>query len=348
MNGEARSQNFAQRNFGGAGPARPWDAAIPTSIAATSRPSSAITRSSATAAAVTAMVEEVTAATVAATAVMVAMVSATGAWATADSATAWDSRRSSASAWAMVWATVSADSVATAATEDMAVTEEVTVAMAATEVMAVTATMPTPRLRSAALSRPLPPARSTMPRKARAISAQAHAQAVADFRHAMVDDPGNGGILMLMGQAMFQTGDYRNAAGATEMAMTMLPEDKWVRGPELHATVRQRARFHDSTQVARIGPHCQARRSGNAVLARLRVRLPGLPQGSRGELDKAVQIEGRIRPFASCTTCLPPRLAPQVGPVPEAQQPTGNPPPAPGQPVTPLPGAAAPATERSS
>ena len=49
----------------------------------------------------------------------------------------------------------------------------------------------------------------------------------ANFRHALVDDPTNAGMLMLLGQVLFAAGQYDEAAGATAMAMQALPQDKW-------------------------------------------------------------------------------------------------------------------------
>ena len=51
--------------------------------------------------------------------------------------------------------------------------------------------------------------------------------AARDFRHALVDDPTNGGVLMLLGQSFFALGQYNDAAGSTELAMKSLPQDKW-------------------------------------------------------------------------------------------------------------------------
>lgn len=51
--------------------------------------------------------------------------------------------------------------------------------------------------------------------------------AVRDLRHAMLDDPNNGTLLLLMSQALFATGAYDEAAGAVQQAMQMLPEDQW-------------------------------------------------------------------------------------------------------------------------
>jgi tetratricopeptide (TPR) repeat protein len=51
--------------------------------------------------------------------------------------------------------------------------------------------------------------------------------AIHDWRHALVDDPKNGAIMLLLAQALFATGQYDEAAGATQFALANLPEDKW-------------------------------------------------------------------------------------------------------------------------
>jgi len=52
-------------------------------------------------------------------------------------------------------------------------------------------------------------------------------QALRNWRHALVDDPRNGGLVLLMAQAMFQTGNYNESAGAIQQGLTMLPSDQW-------------------------------------------------------------------------------------------------------------------------
>ena len=51
--------------------------------------------------------------------------------------------------------------------------------------------------------------------------------AIQNWRHALVDDPQNGAIVMLLGQALFATGKFDEAAGAVQSAMQILPQDKW-------------------------------------------------------------------------------------------------------------------------
>ena len=54
-----------------------------------------------------------------------------------------------------------------------------------------------------------------------------YAVAIRAWRHAVVDDPRNGGVLLRLAQALFATGEYDEAAGATQQALTVLPEGKW-------------------------------------------------------------------------------------------------------------------------
>jgi len=54
-----------------------------------------------------------------------------------------------------------------------------------------------------------------------------YARAVKSFRHAMVEDPGNGACALLLAQGLFQTGAFEEAAGAIQMATQLLPDDKW-------------------------------------------------------------------------------------------------------------------------
>lgn len=51
--------------------------------------------------------------------------------------------------------------------------------------------------------------------------------AVYAWRHAAIDDPENGTVVMLLGQALFATGKFDEAAGATQAAMQLLPKEQW-------------------------------------------------------------------------------------------------------------------------
>ena len=47
------------------------------------------------------------------------------------------------------------------------------------------------------------------------------------WRHALVEDPQNGLLFLLMGQALFATGKYREAAGAVQAGLALLEEKDW-------------------------------------------------------------------------------------------------------------------------
>jgi tetratricopeptide (TPR) repeat protein len=47
------------------------------------------------------------------------------------------------------------------------------------------------------------------------------------WRHAAIDDPRDGVLLLMLAQAFYATARYDEAAGATQQAMKLLPKDKW-------------------------------------------------------------------------------------------------------------------------
>src|SRR5207253_2018170 len=60
-----------------------------------------------------------------------------------------------------------------------------------------------------------------------AFDAGDYAEAARAWRHALLDDPQNGTLVMMLAQALFAAGQYEEAAGATQQAMQMLPQDQW-------------------------------------------------------------------------------------------------------------------------
>jgi tetratricopeptide (TPR) repeat protein len=51
--------------------------------------------------------------------------------------------------------------------------------------------------------------------------------AVRDWRHALLDDPSNGTLVLMFAQALFATGKFDEAAGAVQQGLAMLPQDQW-------------------------------------------------------------------------------------------------------------------------
>lgn len=51
--------------------------------------------------------------------------------------------------------------------------------------------------------------------------------AIQSWRHALVDDPQNGVLVLMLSQALFADGQFDEAAGAAQQGLAMLPEDQW-------------------------------------------------------------------------------------------------------------------------
>jgi hypothetical protein len=51
--------------------------------------------------------------------------------------------------------------------------------------------------------------------------------AITSWRHALVDDPQNGVLVLMLAQAFFADGQFNDAAGAVQQGLAMLPEDQW-------------------------------------------------------------------------------------------------------------------------
>ena len=54
-----------------------------------------------------------------------------------------------------------------------------------------------------------------------------YAKAARLWRHALVEDPDNGLLMLLMGQALFASGKYREAAGAVQAGLGALDQKSW-------------------------------------------------------------------------------------------------------------------------
>jgi tetratricopeptide (TPR) repeat protein len=76
-----------------------------------------------------------------------------------------------------------------------------------------------------------------------AFRARDYKAATRAWRHAIVDDPNNGALLLRLAQALLAAGEYDEAAGATQQALMLLPEEKWQ--PELSNTTKLYANPQD-------------------------------------------------------------------------------------------------------
>ena len=51
--------------------------------------------------------------------------------------------------------------------------------------------------------------------------------AAKNFRHALVDDPENATLVLLLSQSLFATGQFEEAAGAAQSALQQIPKENW-------------------------------------------------------------------------------------------------------------------------
>jgi Tetratricopeptide repeat len=61
-----------------------------------------------------------------------------------------------------------------------------------------------------------------------AFKARDYEAATRAWRHALIDDPDNGELMLQLAQALFATGHYTEAAGAMQQALALLAPEKWV------------------------------------------------------------------------------------------------------------------------
>jgi tetratricopeptide (TPR) repeat protein len=162
--------------------------------------------------------------------------------------------------------------------------------------------------------------------------------AARNFRHALVDDPENPGVLMLLGQTAFALGQYNEAAGATELGMKMLPPEKW--GSVLTNYQQLYPNSSDFTNQLRALEKARNEHPNDPALRFLlgyQYYYLGFAKEAFRELDKAVQLQPKD-PFAAQLRNL---AAAKVGEpavaVPAVSEPQGPPPPggAPDAPPTP-------------
>lgn len=60
-----------------------------------------------------------------------------------------------------------------------------------------------------------------------AFKARDYKSAVRAWRHGLIDDPDNGVLVLMLSQGLFASGNFNEAAGATQFGMQLLAQDKW-------------------------------------------------------------------------------------------------------------------------
>ena len=154
--------------------------------------------------------------------------------------------------------------------------------------------------------------------------------AVRNWRHALVDEPGNGGVMMLMAQALFATGKYDEAAGAVQLGMQMLPVEKW--GAVVEHYRELYPKIGDYTTQLRALEKSRDQKADDPALRFLlgyHYGYLGYPKNALQQLDKCVELAPKDELSQKLQQRMKELLAPKTPmPVPAPAPATSNVPPA--------------------
>ncbi len=115
--------------------------------------------------------------------------------------------------------------------------------------------------------------------------------AARNWRHALVDEPGNGGVMLLLAQALFATSKYDEAAGAVQLGMQMLPVEKW--GTVVENYRELYPKIGDYTTQLRALEKARDQKADNPALRFLlgyHYGFLGYPKNALQQLDKCVEL----------------------------------------------------------
>jgi tetratricopeptide (TPR) repeat protein len=141
--------------------------------------------------------------------------------------------------------------------------------------------------------------------------------AIRNWQHAMVDDPQNGGLVMLLAQAYFAKGNYDEAAGAVQHGMQLLPQDKWgvvvQNFKELYGNNRTYTNQLRALEAARTKQNSPALR----FLLGYHYAYLGFPQQAVRELEKALKLNPQDELARQLRDLMKAELGPAVKPGPD-------------------------------
>ncbi len=125
-----------------------------------------------------------------------------------------------------------------------------------------------------------------------AFGAGQYQTALRAWQHAMVDNPSNGGVVLMLAQAMFALGQFEQAAGAVQMGMQLLPEGEWGTVVKNYAQIYPNIQNY-TDQVKALEKARKTRPDDPALRFLLGYHFGylGYPKQAVRELDKALDLQ---------------------------------------------------------
>lgn len=129
--------------------------------------------------------------------------------------------------------------------------------------------------------------------------------AVYSWKHALVDDPENGVLVMMLAQGLLATGEFPQSAGAVQQGLQMLPQEKWgVVIENFRELYGQRADY--TTHIRALEKAIREKPDDPALrfLAGYHYLYLGYPKQAMDQLDKGLksaprdQVAKKLRAYA--------------------------------------------------
>jgi len=143
-----------------------------------------------------------------------------------------------------------------------------------------------------------------------------YVEAIENWQTALDADQGNPVLVMLLGQAYFAAGNYRQSATATQTAMWGLPPDRWgvVVGNRNELYNNPRSYMFQLQELER-AVHENPTDPAQRFLLGFQYAGLGYPQPAVAQLDKVLELEPRDELAARLRNELVPRLPAAGAPV---------------------------------
>jgi tetratricopeptide (TPR) repeat protein len=140
--------------------------------------------------------------------------------------------------------------------------------------------------------------------------------AVDDWKNALDAGSREPVLVMMLGQAYFAAGNYRQATVATQAAMHALPQDRWgvvvVNRRELYGNPKV---YVQQLQQLETSVHENPRDAAERFLLGYHYAYLGYPQPAFAQLDKVVELEPRDELAAELRKVVTPQLPDPGAPV---------------------------------